>query len=104
MLLGRNGAGKSTVMKTLIGLVRPASGRIVFDGEAIAGHPPFAIARAGLGYVPEERRIFTNLTVMENLQVGRQPARGNLPAVDAGAAVLRCSPISARCATGPASA
>jgi branched-chain amino acid transport system ATP-binding protein len=75
VLLGRNGAGKSTVMKTLIGLVPPASGRIVLDGADIAGLPPHRIARRGLGYVPEERRVFTDLTVMENLDVGRRPAR-----------------------------
>jgi branched-chain amino acid transport system ATP-binding protein len=75
VLLGRNGAGKSTVMKTLIGLVTPASGRIVLEGADIAGQPPHRIARLGLGYVPEERRIFTDLTVTENLDVGRRPAR-----------------------------
>jgi branched-chain amino acid transport system ATP-binding protein len=75
VLLGRNGAGKSTTMKTLIGIVRPARGRIDFAGVDIAGWEPHRIARAGLGYVPEERRIFTDLTVMENLEVGRQPAR-----------------------------
>ena len=75
VLLGRNGAGKSTVMKTLIGLITPASGRIVLDGTDIAGMPPHRIARLGLGYVPEERRVFTDLTVSENLDVGRRPAR-----------------------------
>jgi branched-chain amino acid transport system ATP-binding protein len=75
VLLGRNGAGKSTVMKTLIGLVTPASGRIQFDGADIAGLPPHRIARLGMGYVPEERRIFTDLTVLENLDVGRRPPR-----------------------------
>jgi branched-chain amino acid transport system ATP-binding protein len=75
VLLGRNGAGKSTVMKTLIGLVRPASGRIVLDGADVAGLPPHRIARRGLGYVPEERRIFAELTVAENLEVGRRPPR-----------------------------
>ncbi len=75
VLLGRNGAGKSTTFKTLIGLVRPAAGTIVFAGQPIAGQEPHRIARAGLGYVPEERRIFTDLTTMENLEVGRQPAR-----------------------------
>jgi branched-chain amino acid transport system ATP-binding protein len=78
VLLGRNGAGKSTVMKSLIGLVRPAAGRIVFAGADIAGRPPHRIARAGLGYVPEERRIFTALTVAENLEVGRQAPRPGL--------------------------
>jgi branched-chain amino acid transport system ATP-binding protein len=75
VLLGRNGAGKSTVMKTVIGLLRPASGRILLAGQDIAGRPAYAIARAGIGYVPEERRIFTDLTVMENLAVGRRPPR-----------------------------
>ena len=78
VLLGRNGAGKSTTMKSLIGLVRPASGRIVFAGAEIAGEEPYRIARRGLGYVPEERRIFGELTVMENLDVGRQAPRDGL--------------------------
>jgi branched-chain amino acid transport system ATP-binding protein len=78
VLLGRNGAGKSTTMKSLIGLVRPARGRIEFAGHAIAGWPAHRIARAGMGYVPEERRIFTDLTVMENLETGRQPPREGL--------------------------
>lgn len=80
VLLGRNGAGKSTTMKSLIGLVRPARGRIRFGGAEIAGWEPHRIARAGLGYVPEERRIFTELSVLENLEVGRQPARDGRPA------------------------
>ena len=75
VLLGRNGAGKSTICKSLIGLVRPAQGSIRLDGQEIAGHEPFRIARAGLGYVPEERRVFADLTVAENLDVGRQPPR-----------------------------
>jgi branched-chain amino acid transport system ATP-binding protein len=79
VLLGRNGAGKSTMMKTLIGLVRPARGRIDFAGANIAGWEPHRIARAGLGYVPEERRIFSDLTVRENLEVGRQPPRDGRP-------------------------
>ncbi len=77
VLLGRNGAGKSTTFKSLIGLVRP-HGAIRFDGHDIAGRDPHRIARAGLGYVPEDRRIFTDLTVMENLEVGRQPPRPGL--------------------------
>ena len=79
VLLGRNGAGKSTTMKSLIGLVRPARGRIALAGTDIAGWDPHRIARAGLGYVPEDRRIFTDLTVQENLEVGRQPARDGRP-------------------------
>jgi branched-chain amino acid transport system ATP-binding protein len=78
VLLGRNGAGKSTTMKSLIGLVRPTTGRISFDGTPIARLEPHRIARTGLGYVPEERRIFTDLTVWENLEVGRQPPRPGL--------------------------
>lgn len=77
-LLGRNGAGKSTTLKSVIGLVRPAGGTIRFRGEEIAGDEPYQIARRGIGYVPEERRIFTNLTVIENLEIGRQPPRGSL--------------------------
>jgi len=80
VLLGRNGAGKSTVLKSLIGLVRPARGLVRFGGQDVAGWAPQRIARAGIGYVPEERRIFTDLTVLENLEVGRQPAREGRPA------------------------
>jgi branched-chain amino acid transport system ATP-binding protein len=80
VLLGRNGAGKSTTLKSIIGLVRPASGEIEFDGRRIDGLEPYEIAQAGLGYVPEDRRIFTELTVLENLEVGRQPPRPNAPA------------------------
>jgi branched-chain amino acid transport system ATP-binding protein len=79
VLLGRNGAGKSTTLKSLIGLVRPSAGRVIFCGERIDGLEPFRIAQRGLGYVPEDRRIFTDLTVMENLEIGRQPARKNAP-------------------------
>lgn len=75
VLLGRNGAGKSTTFKTVIGLVRRTSGEIRFRGTRIDNREPHEIARLGLGYVPEERRIFTDLTVTENLEVGRQPAR-----------------------------
>ncbi len=75
VLLGRNGAGKSTTFKSLIGLVRPARGAIRFAGHDVAGWEPHRIARAGLGYVPEDRRIFADLTVMENLEVGRQQPR-----------------------------
>jgi branched-chain amino acid transport system ATP-binding protein len=78
-LLGRNGAGKSTTMKAIMGLVPAASGEVSFDGRRIERLPPYRIARLGLGYVPEERRIFTELSVMENLEVGRQPARNGLP-------------------------
>ncbi len=76
VLLGRNGAGKSTCLKTIIGLLRPMSGAIRFAGRRIDGLEPFQIARLGLGYVPEDRRIFSDLTVMQNLEVGRQAAHG----------------------------
>jgi len=79
-LLGRNGAGKSTAMKAIMGLVPPARGEVSFAGTRIDRLPPYRIARLGLGYVPEERRIFTELSVMENLEVGRQPARDGAPA------------------------
>jgi len=80
VLIGRNGAGKTTTMKSLIGLVRPASGEIRFAGADIARAETYRVARAGLGYVPEERRIFTDLTVMQNLEVGQRPARDGRPA------------------------
>lgn len=77
VLVGRNGAGKSTTLKAIMGLARGVSGEIEFAGQAIVGLPPHTIARMGLGYVPEERRIFTGLTVAENLEVGRIPSRAN---------------------------
>jgi branched-chain amino acid transport system ATP-binding protein len=79
VLLGRNGAGKTTTLKTIIGLVRAAQGEIRFDGRRIEGLPPYRIASSGLGYVPEDRRIFTDLTAAENLDVGRQPPRPGVP-------------------------
>jgi branched-chain amino acid transport system ATP-binding protein len=79
-LLGRNGAGKSTTMKSVMGLVRPAAGSVRFLEQEIAGKPVFRVARLGIGYVPEDRRIFTELTVAENLEVGRQPPREGYPA------------------------
>jgi branched-chain amino acid transport system ATP-binding protein len=75
VLLGRNGAGKSTTLKAIVGLLAPDSGEIRFEGRRIDRLQPFQIARLGLGYVPEDRRIFTDLTVAENLEVGRQPPR-----------------------------
>jgi branched-chain amino acid transport system ATP-binding protein len=78
-LLGRNGAGKSTTLKAIMRLVEPLSGDIVFDGRPIRNLEPYEIARLGLGYVPEDRRIFTDLTVSENLEVARQPPRGAEP-------------------------
>jgi branched-chain amino acid transport system ATP-binding protein len=71
-LLGRNGAGKSTTFRSIVGLVAQRTGRILFEGRDVSDQPTHAIVRGGLGYVPEERRIFTDLTVEENLEVGRQ--------------------------------
>jgi branched-chain amino acid transport system ATP-binding protein len=74
VLLGPNGAGKTTTLKSIMGLVPPDSGEVRFEGLRIDAREPFEIARLGLGYVPEDRRIFTALTVAENLEVGRKPA------------------------------
>ena len=78
-LLGRNGAGKSTTMRAIIGLVGRRRGSITFQGEEVSALPTHAIARRGLGYVPEDRRIFLDLTVEENLLVGRQKPRPGAP-------------------------
>jgi branched-chain amino acid transport system ATP-binding protein len=78
-LLGRNGAGKSTTLKAIMGLVRPTGGNVKFDGRDLGALEPYEIARLGLGYVPEDRRIFTELTVAENLEVGRRAPRAGAP-------------------------
>jgi len=69
-LLGRNGMGKSTTLKSIMGLVKPKSGTVIYRGKNIAGLPPYKVARAGIGYVPEERRIFPKLSVVDNLELG----------------------------------
>jgi branched-chain amino acid transport system ATP-binding protein len=74
-LMGRNGAGKSTTLKAIMGLLAGRRGEVRFMGRDIAAAEPHAIARAGLGFVPEDRRIFSDLTVLENLEVGRQAPR-----------------------------
>jgi branched-chain amino acid transport system ATP-binding protein len=74
-LMGRNGAGKSTTMKSIMGLVAKRNGEIRFNGGDISGLKSYEIARRGLGFTPEDRRIFVDLTVEENLDVGRQPPR-----------------------------
>ncbi len=74
-LLGRNGAGKTTTMKSIMQMVPPKTGTVRFLGEDVTGFAPHRVAKMGLGYVPEDRRIFTDLTVLENLEVGRQAPR-----------------------------
>ena len=81
MLAGRNGAGKSTTLKAIMGLVE-RSGEVRCNGTRIDRLEPFEIARLGIGYVPEDRRLFTELTVAENLEVGRRAPRSQLPAWD----------------------
>jgi branched-chain amino acid transport system ATP-binding protein len=74
-LLGRNGVGKTTTMRSVMGLLRPTSGRVSWKGTDITGWAPHRVARAGIGFVPEDRRIFPELSVRENLVVGAQAAR-----------------------------
>jgi branched-chain amino acid transport system ATP-binding protein len=78
-LMGRNGAGKSTTMKALMGMLPTRRGAISFCGQDISTMPPYRIARLGMGFVPEDRRVFGDLSVMENLDTGRQPPRENAP-------------------------
>ena len=78
-LMGRNGAGKSTTLKAIMGLVERTEGQTRYHGQVLRDLQPFEIARLGLGYVPEDRRIFSDLTVMENLEVGRRPPRDGAP-------------------------
>jgi branched-chain amino acid transport system ATP-binding protein len=84
-LLGRNGMGKTTTMRAIMGLTPPSQGRVTWKGEDITGWPPFRVARAGIGFVPEDRRIFAELTVRENLDVAARaagrPGRWNLEEV-----------------------
>lgn len=79
-LMGRNGAGKSTTMKSIMAMVRRRSGSVVFRGQDVSKLQSHQISRLGLGFVPEERRIFSDLTVMENLAVGAQPPREGMRA------------------------
>ena len=74
-LLGRNGVGKSTTMRSIMGLTPPRSGRVVWKGADITGWEPYRVARAGIGFVPEDRRIFADLTVWENLDVASRTRR-----------------------------
>lgn len=72
-LIGRNGSGRSTTLKAIMGLLPPTSGRVVLGGNSMTGLRSFEICRAGIAYVPEEREVFANLTVDENLRMGEQP-------------------------------
>jgi len=100
-ILGRNGAGKSTTLKSLIGIIRPWAGRIAFKGTDIDGWTPDAIAHAGIGYVPEERRIFESLSVRENLVTGEKTGSGTRPAWSA-SRVFELFPEIARRSNAPA--
>jgi len=85
-LLGRNGVGKSTTMRSIMGLTPPQSGRVAFKGVDITGWESYRVARAGIGFVPEDRRIFADLTVWENLDVAqrsRKPSRAGHPRLEA---------------------
>lgn len=79
-LMGRNGAGKTTTLKAIMGLIETRAGRVTLDGRDVSALAPHRMARLGVGYVPEDRRIFADLTVEENLEVGRQPPRPGTPA------------------------
>ena len=77
VLLGRNGAGKTTTMLSIMGINPPKSGKITYKGEDITGRAPFKIARAGIGFVPEDRRIFPDITVLGNLEAGRKASKSD---------------------------
>ena len=78
-LLGRNGVGKTTTIRTIMGLTPPSAGRVLWKGADITGWAPYRVARAGIGFVPEDRRIFADLTVWENLDVAARPVPATLP-------------------------
>ena len=78
VLLGRNGAGKTTTFRSIIGLTPPSSGKILYKGKDITREKPFKIARMGIGYVPEDRRIYADLTVRENLEVAKKKSFNSL--------------------------
>ncbi len=83
-LLGRNGVGKSTTLKSVVGLVKPSEGSITFKGTELAGQPTHTIVKHGIGYVPEERAIFNSLTVRQNLLMGIKHGRGVKTSADGG--------------------
>ena len=100
-LLGRNGVGKTTTIRSVMGLLRPTSGRISWKDTDIAGWAPHRVARAGIGFVPEDRRIFAELTVWENLEIAARAAGRSGP-LDAGRRIRPVSRSCASCATGKA--
>ena len=81
-LLGRNGVGKTTTMRSIIGLTPPSRGRVVWKGDEVTGKAPYQISRAGIGFIPEDRRIFAELTVWENLDVAARGSRNGGWTVD----------------------
>jgi len=102
-LVGRNGAGKSSTLKAIMGLMPRRTGRVVFAGQDISNAEPYQAARLGLGYVPEDRRIFTDLTVLENLQLGVQAARHLAKRSGAKVGVVPTNPLHDATATTQAS-
>ena len=99
-LLGRNGAGKTSLLRTAMGLLQAVHGRVLLDGRDLTGLPPHERARRGLGYVPEDRRIFTDLTVAENLRLVARPSSAGFTEAD----LLRLFPNLASMLERPASA
>ena len=95
-LLGRNGAGKTTTVRSIIGLTPPRAGRVVLRGQNLVGLPPYRIARLGIGFVPEDRRVFPNLTVHENLEVARRTWAGDAAATWTAERVFDLFPILAQ--------
>jgi branched-chain amino acid transport system ATP-binding protein len=95
-LLGRNGAGKTTTVRSIIGLTPPRTGRVVLRGQDLTGLPPYRIARLGIGFVPEDRRVFPNLTVQENLEVARRTWAGGAPTTWTAERVFDLFPILAQ--------
>jgi len=79
-ILGRNGVGKTTTLRSIVGLTPPHQGRVLFDGTDITGWPPYRVSRRGIGFVPQDRRIFADLSVRENLEVARRALATNKPA------------------------
>ena len=75
-LFGRNGAVKTTTLKSIMGITAPRMGKILFKGEVVSGKPPYILCRKGIGYVPDDRRIFADLTVFENLEIASRKREG----------------------------